>query len=115
MGFNHSWFRSSREADMKKQFGFSLSELLISLLLASSIMAMLTQCYLNSKHQYMQAQKILALRFDLQWVSDLLADSIRRAGFTPCLGIEQLTAVDRRNFSANISGLIVDGQSQSIQ
>ena len=75
---------------MKKQSGVSLSEVLVSLFLASLIITMLMQFYLSSKRHYLDAEEILAAGFDLQWVSDLLSDSIRRAGFTPCLGIEQL-------------------------
>ena len=101
---------------MREQNGFSLSEVLISLFLASIIMTMLTQFYLSIKRQYIQAQEVLAVSFDLQWVSDLLSDSIRRAGFTPCLGIDQLKVIDRRNFPRVISGLKVQNKpQQSIQ
>lgn len=75
---------------MKKQSGMSLSEVLVSLFLSSFIMTLLTQFYLNSKHLYIEAEEVLAENFDLQWANDLLSDSIRRAGFTPCLGIDQL-------------------------
>ena len=54
------------------------------------------ECYLNSKNQYLSAQKQLEVSFDLQWVSDLLTDSVRRAGFTPCLSLDNLQVIDRR-------------------
>lgn len=75
---------------MRVQSGFSLAEVLISLFLASLILSTLTQYYLSSKRQYLEAQKTVSDHFDLQWVSDLLADSIRRAGFTPCINIDKL-------------------------
>ncbi|MFA6301797.1 MAG: prepilin-type N-terminal cleavage/methylation domain-containing protein [Legionella sp.] len=75
---------------MKAQNGFSLAEVLISLFLASLILSTLTQYYLSSKRHYLEAQKIVSDHFDIQWVSDLLSDSIRRAGFTPCINIDKL-------------------------
>lgn len=101
---------------MKFYQGFGLPELLISLLLASIIMTTLIQFYLDSKRQYIQAQKLLAARFDVLWVSDLLSDSIRRAGFTPCLAVEQLYVIDRRNGARIHSGLLVENKpGQSIK
>ena len=74
---------------MKSQ-GFSLTEMLISLFLASIIMAALFQVYWVIKRDYTATQKILDKQFDILWVTELLADSIRRSGFTPCMGIEHL-------------------------
>ncbi len=81
---------------MKKKLGFGLSELLISLFLASLLSAVLIQTYLWSKVHYRRLHHILKIHFEVQWAQDLLADSIRRAGFTPCLPIDQLDWVDRR-------------------
>jgi hypothetical protein len=75
---------------MKKQQGISLSEVLVSLFLTSIIMTALVQFYMGCKGQYNETEKVLALQFDLQWVSDLLSDSVRRAGFTPCLSLDRL-------------------------
>ncbi|KTD53787.1 hypothetical protein Lsan_4197 [Legionella santicrucis] len=101
---------------MKKQGGMSLSEVLISLFLASVIMTTLIQFYLESKHQYLEIEKILESDFDVQWVGDLLSDSIRRAGFTPCLGLDQLNVIDHRNYQNNIHALKVENHpSQFIQ
>lgn len=90
--------------------GVSLTEVLISLFLASVIMSLLIQLYLGSKRQYLETEKILETRFDLQWVSDLLSDSIRRAGFTPCLGIDHLQVIDRRNHQNRIHALQTGNQ-----
>ena len=95
---------------MNKQRGLSLSELLISLFLASVVSMTLIQLYLGCKRQYLAAEKILASGFDLQWVSDLMGDSIRRAGFTPCLGIDQLTTIDLRKNQNPIHSLLVGNQ-----
>jgi hypothetical protein len=99
---------------MRKQTGVSLSEVLISLFLSSLIITILMQFYLSSKHQYSEAQEILATSFDVRWVRDLMSDSIRRAGFTPCLGIDQLTVEDRRYNGAAIHALSVKNQPQQL-
>ena len=99
---------------MNKQSGISLSEVLVSLFIAGIIMTTLTQFYLTNKHLYLESRAILEARLDVQWVSDLLGDSIRRAGFTPCLGIEQLQAVDRRESGKPLLALS-SGKSQSLQ
>ncbi|WP_115706948.1 PilW family protein [Legionella sainthelensi] len=101
---------------MKKQEGMSLSEVLISLFLATVIITMLIQFYLESKHQYLEIEKILEAGFDVQWVDDLLSDSIRRAGFAPCLGLDHLKVIDHRNYKNNIQALNVGNQpTQFIQ
>jgi hypothetical protein len=74
------------------------------------MMTALMQCYLNSKSQYLHAQKVLATRFDLQWVSDLLTDSVRRAGFTPCLGIDNLHAIDRRKGLQTVTSVQIENK-----
>jgi hypothetical protein len=99
---------------MNNQSGIGLSEVLISLFLASLIMTTLIQLYLSNKRQYIEAQKLLGVSFDLQWINDLLSDSIRRAGFTPCLGIDQLKSMDRRNFKSTIPGLIIEQNSEQL-
>lgn len=93
---------------MKKQSGISLAEVLVSLFLSSLIMTILVHSYLSSKRQYVEAEEILSTGFDLRWVSDLLSDSIRRAGFTPCLGLDQLNIKDRRPNGKVIHGLKIE-------
>lgn len=101
---------------MKKQLGFSLSEVLISLFLASIITTILMQFYLSTKHQYVEAQEILSRNLDLRWTADLISDSIRRAGFTPCLNIDRLFSSDQRKNGAIIHALIIKNKpEQSIQ
>ncbi|CAM2971835.1 PilW family protein [Legionella worsleiensis] len=96
---------------MNRQWGLGLSELLISLFLASIIMTTLIHVYIATKRHYLEMQKILERRFELQWVSDLLSDSIRRAGFTPCMGIERLKSLDMRHSGERLWGVKTDNQS----
>ncbi len=100
--------------EIKGQAGFSLSELLVGLLLSSIIMTALIQFYLGNKRQYVLAEQILATQFDVQWVSDLLSNSIRRAGFTPCVGIDYLTVVDRQHFDKKVNALKIEDQGLQV-
>lgn len=100
---------------MKKQIGLSLSELLISLFLASLLSTILMQAYLLNKRHYFTLQQALAENFDLLWVEDLLKDSIRRAGFTPCVGVEQLQSIDRRTIKKKFSGKNIEIKNQELQ
>lgn len=90
---------------MNHQSGISLSEVLVSLFLSSLIGSMLCHFYLLNKRQYTQMHATLARGFEVQMVSDLLADSIRRAGFTPCLCVDKTKIVDRRAEGAVVLGL----------
>lgn len=92
---------------MNKESGFSLTEILISLFLASVLISSLFRFYLSSKEQYRKIQKTVADQLELQWVSDLLADSVRRAGFTPCLGIDLIPNKEKR-----IKSLIIEQAPQ---
>jgi hypothetical protein len=81
---------------MKRHSGMGLIELLITLLLGSIIVASLIQLYLSSKRYANDVEHLLAAQFDLRWVDDLVRQSIRHAGFTPCLGIDDLEVRDSR-------------------
>jgi hypothetical protein len=98
---------------MKRYLGFSLTELLIGLFLASFIMNALVQFYIANKRQYLKAESALSTQFDLFLVSDLLSNSIRRAGFTPCVGVDHLRVIDRRDLEKQIFGIAVENQSKS--
>jgi hypothetical protein len=76
--------------------GDSLVELLIALFLVSLITSILIQAYTFNKRLYLSVENKLEQHFDVQWIRDLLSDSIRGAGFTPCINIEHLEVVDRR-------------------
>lgn len=82
---------------MKHQaYGFSLVELLISLFLTGFVMNLLITYYIHNKKHYLETTKKLAQHFEMQWIDELLRNSIRRSGFTPCLSIEQLIVKDHR-------------------
>lgn len=68
----------------------------MALFLVSVISTMLIHAYVLSKQQVAFVHRKLEQQFDVQWIMDLLAGSLRHAGFTPCLGIEQLHIIDRR-------------------
>ncbi|MDP1602620.1 MAG: prepilin cleavage protein [Legionella sp.] len=87
---------------MRKDEGVSLTELLISLFLSSLLMSLLMHHYLNSKQQYRFFQTTLEQRFDEQLITELIQGSIRRAGFTPCRGINKLISRDSRNEARNL-------------
>ena len=99
---------------MNKYQGLSLTELLVSLFVASLLSAMLIQTYLINKQRYFALQDALKVNFELQWVEDMLADSIRRAGFTPCLGVEQLQVRDRRKGKLVFSGFKIEVKKQEL-
>lgn len=101
---------------MKLQSGFGLTEILVSLFLSTIIITSLIQLYLNVKHQYFEFQKVLEVHLEVQWITDLLTDSIRRAGFTPCYGVDHLASMDMRHFGTSLRGIKwVQSSGQSLQ
>lgn len=89
----------------RTQKGIGLSELLITLLISSFIIMGLMNHYLATKKYYNRLQKKLANTIDLQLVAELLRDSIRKAGFTPCLNVDNLTTLDQRENVKPLKGL----------
>jgi len=73
-----------------RQRGFGLTEVLMALLLASMTTTALMRQYLATKQQYLVIQKALDQQVELQLVSQLIRDSVRRAGFTPCSSVAYL-------------------------
>lgn len=92
---------------MPKTNGFSLAELLIALWLSSLIFTVILQLYITTKSQYQVINKRLSQEFEVRWVMDLISDSVRRAGFTPCMGIDSLKTTDRRNSSKGIPAIVL--------
>lgn len=99
---------------MRKQKGFNVTEVLISLLLVSVLMTLLLQFYVSSKRQFIEVEKILDNEFDVRFVMELLKDSIRRAGFTPCLALDQLETLDFKGHSEQLFGIEIKEQSMQI-
>lgn len=88
--------------------------MMIGLFLTSLISTILIQSYLINKRQFQIVHNSLENHFDVQWVHELMADSIRRAGFTPCLNVDSLTALDRRRRSKPIRSLAIQEKPQSL-
>ncbi|MCE3044318.1 prepilin-type N-terminal cleavage/methylation domain-containing protein [Legionella sp. 16cNR16C] len=75
---------------MRFQQGISLVELLVSLFLSSLLLMVLNQQYINTRQQYSHSQNLLEKENDLLMLVQLLRDSSRRAGFSPCANIASL-------------------------
>jgi Tfp pilus assembly protein PilW len=75
---------------MKTLKGGGLIELFIALALASFMLVTLLRHYLECKKYYLTLQTAIEDDLELQMVTSLIRNSIRRAGFTPCLNIESL-------------------------
>jgi hypothetical protein len=80
--------------DYINQQGIGLAELLIALLISSILMLVLITQYLHVHQHYFQLLKTIEQDIDIELVSTLIRDSIRHAGFTPCLNIEHLDVFD---------------------
>ena len=96
---------------MRPQQGISLTEVLVALFLSSFIMMTLMQHYLTTKKQYHHLQTTLEERIDLQLVTEIMRNSIRKAGFTPCLSIDDLISLDQRNSPQNLAAIEVPTES----
>ena len=90
---------------MKRFEGLGLPEMMISLLLASLIMTALLQHYISIKQHYRTLQSTLDTANQAQWVIDLIQNSIRQAGFTPCLRVDRLIAIDHRQGQNRLKAL----------
>lgn len=64
------------------------------MLLSTFIISVLMKQYINTKQHYEQIQQGLERELELQLVVELMQDSIRHAGFAPCVGLNQLTTID---------------------
>ena len=93
---------------MNKQRGVGLPEVMISLLLASLIITALMNHYINVKQHYFHLQSVMDETMELQLVADFMRDSIRQAGFTPCVSVEHLTTLDQRNGHEHLLAIEVD-------
>ncbi|WED42043.1 prepilin cleavage protein [Legionella cardiaca] len=87
---------------MSKQGGLSLVEIMLSLFLSTLLLTVLIEYYLSAKKQYHETQKLLEDAFELEWVQDLIRDSVRRAGFTPCMNLHWLTTEKLQAIQLNV-------------
>lgn len=79
--------------------GFSMSEILIGLLLVGMLSAGLLQQYLQVYRQDRITRSQVSENLDIELLSDLLRSRLRVAGFTPCGNINSL-ARDLKNLQA---------------
>jgi hypothetical protein len=98
---------------MRRHQGIGLTELLIALLISSILMTGLISHYITTKKQYERIQTDVEQRIDLQLVSDLIRDSTRRAGFTPCLSIDHLVTLDQRDRSKKLVAIEISSNEQA--
>lgn len=75
---------------MRAQFGMSLIEVLIALILGAFILTAFMTQYLSIKQHNLQLLADLDRLSETQLAMDMMRDSIRQAGFTPCLSLQQL-------------------------
>lgn len=91
---------------MKTQVGIGIFELLIGLLLSSMMMILMMNHYLNTKKNYQKMQNQLEENLDLFFIVDLIRETIRKAGFTPCGEIDQLITLNASENNNPLTGII---------
>mgnify|MGYP000644394327 CR=1 FL=1 len=94
---------------MRRQEGISLVEILIGLFLTTLLIAVMMQLYLANKRQYNQVQTLLEQSFELHAVMDLIRDSVRKAGFTPCIGLNALETLEGRSNQVRLKAVELSG------
>ncbi len=95
---------------MMNSKGIGLPELLISLFLASLILSALVNIYLSAKKEYFYLQERLGSEVDVVNVIEVMRDSIHRAGFTPCLNLNQLKSYDAHTRKALLPAIVLNSQ-----
>lgn len=93
--------------------GFSLSEILVCLLLVGILFSGLLQQYLQVYRQDKFLQNNIEQSFDLQYLSELLRASIRNAGFTPCANLNSLQTANLVAFKQLNAGFEVIRMSEN--
>lgn len=88
-----------------KQWGLSLPEMLVALVSSCLLVTTLLKQYVVVKQHYKRSEKQLEQALDVQLVIDMMRDSIRQSGFTPCLGVEHLLTIDRRTDQYGLTAL----------
>jgi hypothetical protein len=80
-----------------KMHGIGLVECLVAVLMASLIILCLVQEYVHFKQHYVHIKMVLEEEMDQVAVVELMRDSIKKSGFTPCLNMDALHIVDGRH------------------
>lgn len=94
---------------MTRQTGLTLVEIMIGLLLGSILLGALFNHYLITRRHEAYFQQQATASYDVHMIIDLLQDTIRQAGFTPCVGIGWLTARDRRDKPQSLAAITLSG------
>lgn len=78
--------------------GLGLVEVMIGLLLSSLILSGLVHHFIQSKSEYMFLHTQIENTLERSLLENLIRDSIKSAGFTPCIGLNHLKTMDTREF-----------------
>lgn len=81
---------------MSNKYGFGLLETFISMCIVSIILITLINNYFLLKTQVKKSRDSLNHFEQMIMTYDLLKQSVRKAGFAPCINIEQLVTYDHR-------------------
>lgn len=99
---------------MKSISGLSLSELLIATFISSLLFAALSHQYGICKRYYQSIQARIEQETELQFVMELMQQSIRKSGFTPCLSLRYLESIDKRTNTGSLSSIFMDAERHSL-
>lgn len=86
--------------------GFSLIELLISILISLMVLAGVVQLVFNSKRSYLDNQEMSYLQDNTRFVMDILSREIRMAGYKGCASEgANVVSIIRQDILPNVLGL----------
>lgn len=92
---------------MGKTNGLSLTELLIALLLSSLIIILLMRHYLQLKEQGQYLDTQVDQSLEIQLAADLMRESVKKAGYSPCANIDALLTKDARQGDERLHAIIL--------
>jgi len=84
---NKANFLQTSRVKWSKQAGFSLVELMISVLLGFILIMGVTEIYVNSKGTYRMTEEMTRLQENARIAFEMLAPEVRMAGYTGCANI----------------------------
>lgn len=70
--------------------------MMVALVISSLLILILMNQYLSVKRYYQRMEEKIEQALERQLIIDLIRDSTRQAGFTPCVNIDRLTTMDTR-------------------
>jgi hypothetical protein len=97
---------------MKRCHGLGLLELMISLALSLWLLWVLVEQLVQVKREIIQVSASMNRSLELQWLTDLLRSRVRGAGYTPCVRVDHLLAVDTRSYPESLAA--VEWQAQPL-